>query len=208
MEKKKPKIHLILASKSRDRRRLLELAKIPVEVIPSNFNEDLIQESDPYAKVQKIARAKALKSYELWKKENQPNSSKSTVVIAADTMVLFDGELIGKAKTKEDAHRILTLLAGKIHHLLTGVAIKHSKRKKIFTFVDDSLVHFQQMNKKEISTYLKDPEYRGRAGAYSLREKASLFIDRIEGSPSNVLGLPMAKLRTALKTMGIDLLDL
>ncbi|MHA1476255.1 MAG: Maf family protein [Promethearchaeota archaeon] len=198
-------IKLILASKSRDRKKLFERAQIPIEIIPSDFDEKSIHESDPKELVKKIASAKAKKVMKKWNDE-LGNKNNPAIIIAADTMVLFDGNLIGKAQNKEQAFQILTQLSGKKHKLLTGVALIHSITKQIRSFMDISIVQFQKLTSSEIQRYLdSSDEYIGRAGAYSLYDRASLFIDFVEGSPTNVLGLPMAKLRKELLHFGVIL---
>ncbi len=206
MEKVLPNsIKLILASKSRDRKKLFERAQIPIEIIPSDFDEKSIQESDPNDLVKKIAIAKAKRVMEKWN-DDKGNRNIPAIIIAADTMVLLDGNLIGKAQTKEQAFKILSQLSGKKHELLTGVAIIHSISKKIRSFIDISIVQFQSLTSSELQSYLdSSDEYIGRAGAYSLYDRASLFIDFVEGSPTNVLGLPMAKLRKELLNFGVDI---
>ena len=204
MEKVLPNsIKLILASKSRDRKKLFERAQIPIEIIPSDFDEKSIRESDPNELVKKIASAKAKKVMKKWN-DKLGNKNNPAIIIAADTMVLFDGNLIGKAQNKEQAFQILTQLSGKKHKLLTGVVLIHSITKQIRTFIDVSIVQFQSLSSSEIQRYLdSSDEYIGRAGAYSLYDRASLFIDFVEGSPTNVLGLPMAKLRKELLHFGV-----
>ncbi|QEE15146.1 nucleoside triphosphate pyrophosphatase [Promethearchaeum syntrophicum] len=204
MEKVPPNsIKLILASKSRDRKKLFDRAQIPVDIIPSDFDEKSIHEWDPKELVKKIAIAKAKKVMLKWN-GNLENRNKPAIIIAADTMVLLDGNLIGKAQNKEQAFKILTQLSGKKHELLTGVAIIHSVSQKISVFLDISIVQFQILTPSEIQQYLDaTDEYIGRAGAYSLYDRASLFIDFVEGSPTNVLGLPMAKLRKELQFFGV-----
>ncbi len=198
-------IKLILASKSRDRKKLFERAQIPIEIIPSDFDEKSIHESDPKELVKKIAVAKAKKVMKIWN-EDMGNRKIPAIIIAADTMVLMDGDLIGKARTKEQAFQILTQLSGKKHELLTGIVIIHSIDKQIRIFLDISIVQFQLLTSSEIQRYLdSSDEYIGRAGAYSLYDRASLFIDFVEGSPTNVLGLPMAKLRKELQKFDVEI---
>ena len=207
MEKVLPNsIKLILASKSRDRKKLFERAQIPIEIIPSDFDELSINESNPKELVKKIAIAKAKKVIKKWN-EDLENKNIPAIIIAADTMVLLDGNLIGKAQNKDQAFEILTQLSGKKHELLTGVALIHSISKKIQLFLDISIVQFQTLTSSEIQRYLdSSDEYIGRAGAYSLYDRASLFIDFVEGSPTNVLGLPMAKIRKELQKFDVDIL--
>ena len=198
-------IKLILASKSRDRKKLFERAQISVEIIPSNFDEKSIHESDPKELVKKIALGKAIKVKEKWNSEFR-NKKNPAIIIAADTMVLLDGNLIGKAQNKEEAFKILNKLSGQKHKLLTGVALIHSISNQTHIFLDISIVQFQSLSPSEIQRYLdSSDEYIGRAGAYSLYDRASLFIDYVEGSPTNVLGLPMAKLRKELQNFSVYL---
>ena len=206
MEKVHPNsIKLILASKSRDRKKLFERAQIPVEIIPSDFDEKSIHESNPKELVKKIAIAKAKKVMLKWN-DNLGNKNNPAIIIAADTMVLLDGNLIGKAQNKEQAFEILTQLSGKKHELLTGVVLLHSISQKIKSFLNISIVQFQKLTSSEIQRYLDlNDEYIGRAGAYSLYDRASLFIDFVEGSPTNVLGLPMAKLRIELQKFDVKI---
>ena len=184
----------------------MDRAGIAVEVIPSDFDERSINIIDPIKLVKALALAKAETVVKVWN-ETKAETQGSALIIGADTMVLFEGKLIGKAKNKEDAARIIGMFAGHTHELLTGVAVINSATLEQKVFADSSKVHFQPLSTEEITTYLNvTDEFRGRAGAYSLQERASLFIDRIEGSPTNVLGLPMAKLRTVLKEFGANLL--
>ena len=200
-------MELILASKSRDRKQLFESARLPVKIYPSNFNEDSIVESNPYERVKKIAIAKARTTRE--KMKNDGYDFRECIIIAADTMVLFQNELIGKAKSFEDAQAIFRKLSGKSHELITGVAIIKCSSDQERVFHEISEVFYQVLTEEEIQSYLTlTKEYQGRAGAYSLRERASLFIKRIEGCPTNVLGLPMARIRETLKEMGVNLLNI
>jgi septum formation protein len=196
---------LILASASRDRKRMFELSHIPVEIIPSDFDEDSVMEMEPYRLVQRLALEKAKT---VQKKIEQLQNYNDSIIIAADTMVNLEGDLIGKADSPDHAFKILSRLCGTWHELITGVAILSLKTGEAESFVDCSKVHFQNLTPEEIRDYIAvTDEYRGRAGAYSLQERASLFIDRIEGSPTNVLGLPMAELRMRLKKYGVNLLN-
>ena len=197
---------LVLASKSRDRKRCFDLANIPITVIPSDFDERSISMNNPKDEVQAIAVGKAETVCSLWN-QNHASTDGAAVVIAADTMVVFNDLMIGKAKDMNDAIGILTALAGNTHELITGVAILDTASAKKKVFVDSSMVHFQTLSRTEIDAYVSvTEEYKGRAGAYSLQERASLFIDHVEGSPTNVLGIPMAKVRMVLKGFGVDLL--
>ena len=201
-------VHLILASKSRDRKKLFDRAGIPIEVIPSHFDESTIKCGDPRECVQQIALKKAETVVQLWNTEFHAQRGPA-IVVGADTLVFFQGKLIGKAQNKEEAYQIFSTLVGQTHEIYTGVAIIQTTPFQQETFVVRSRVQFQQLSSERIWAYLNNSdEFIGRAGAYSLYEQASLFIDHIEGSASNIIGLPMAKLREALLKFGVDLFGL
>jgi septum formation protein len=200
-------MRLVLASKSRDRKKCFDLARIPIEVIPSDFDEESVPIQEPLKLVEILALEKAKVVVNLWN-QTRAHQDGSALVIAGDTMVAHKGKLIGKAKDKQHAFDIIKTLINQTHYLITGVAIIQTDTKKQKSFVDSSKVHFQNLSDEEIWEYLnRTNEYEGRAGAYSLQERASMFIDHIEGSPTNVLGIPMAKLREEMKDFGISLLS-
>ncbi|UYP47059.1 dTTP/UTP pyrophosphatase [Candidatus Lokiarchaeum ossiferum] len=198
---------LVLGSSSRDRKKCFERANLSFEIIPSNFDESMIINDDPIVLVKDLALKKARNVLQLWN-DHYSKNKEPAIIIGADTMVFYDGKLIGKPKDKQDAFRIISNLSGQYHDIYTGVAIIQSETLQQEVFVDHSRIHFQQLEPSEIWDYLnlKD-EFTGRAGAYSLRDRASLFIDEIQGSPTNVIGLPMAKLRRILKNFGVNLLN-
>ena len=213
-------MRIILASKSRDRKKLFDNAGIEVEVLPSNFDErsiDLKNVENYQSGVQKIAVEKA-KTVFLKIHNNPEYNNEKLVIIAADTMIVYKGEIIGKARDINHAFSILEKLQGETHTLMTAVSmvIYDPTSENIsldidniphISFIEESKITFLDLEKEEIWHYLKSSEeYMGRAGAYSLAERASFFIDHIQGSPSNVIGLPMSKIYTHLKLYGIDLL--
>ena len=197
---------IVLASKSIDRKKILNRAKIPFEVLVTTINEERFKNeiSDPVKLVKKLAQAKALSA-----KEMLANEGKDAIIIAADTIVELNGEIIGKACDKEHAFYILKRLAGKLHNLITGIAVTETYNPTIITDYDCTEVKFLNLTENEIWGYLETEEWKGRAGTYSIREKASLFIESIQGSPSNVIGLPMNKIFRILKEeFNIDLLEI
>ena len=187
---------IILASKSVDRKELFEYAGIPVEVLATNIDEDIYKAkiSNPIELVKQLAKAKALAAKELLISMN-----KNSIIIAADTIVEFKGEIIGKAVKETQAFQILRKLAGNRHNLITGIAITELKGRKLITDYDSTAVNFLNLSNDNIWSYIKSGEWKGRAGCYSLRERASLFVDSIKGSSSNVIGLPMKKIYEILK---------
>ena len=198
---------LVIGSTSRDRKKCFERAHLTFEIIASDFDETTVTNDDPIALVKDLALEKARIVTQIWNLEHSPLHG-AAIVIGADTMVFHTGKLIGKPKDKQDAFKIISTLSGQYHDIYTGVAIIQSDTFQQEVFIDHSRIHFQQLKPSEIWDYLdvKD-EYSGRAGAYSLRDRASLFIDEIQGSPTNVIGLPMAKIRQRLKKFNVNLLN-
>lgn len=187
---------IILASKSPDRRELFKQARIPIEVLKTEVDEEQFKKEikDPIELVMELARTKGLNA-----KEVMQRSKKEGIIIAADTVVELNGEIIGKAQDEQDAFRILKKLIGKTHNLLTGIAITNSYESKVITDYESTTVKFLKLSDDEIWNYIRSGDWKGRAGAYAITEKASVFIEYIKGSPSNVIGLPMHKIFLILK---------
>ncbi|MBN1801334.1 MAG: septum formation protein Maf [Candidatus Lokiarchaeota archaeon] len=187
---------IVLASASIDRRKILERSKVPFSVFATQVDEDAYKKeiTNPIELIKTLARLKAITARETLKKRGE-----EAIIVAADTVIYHDGTIIGKASNEQEAFVILHQLMGTQHSLMTGIAITDTKTSKIVVDHDETLVTFSLISDNEIKEYLKLEEWKGRAGAYSLREAASLFVESIKGSPSNVLGLPMSKLRYILK---------
>lgn len=188
---------IILASKSVDRTELLNRSGIPFEVLVSDIDEDKFKKriSDPILLVKELAKAKLL-----YVKDELLKKNLQALIIAADTVVELNGVTIGKAKNSEEAFKIIKNLMGKAHNLITGIAISDTDDPKIIIDHDITSVEFLTLSDAEIGNYVKTNEWKGRAGAYSINDKASLFISKINGSSSNVIGLPMHKIYEILKT--------
>ena len=188
---------IIIASKSSDRAELFNRLNIPFKVLITNINESEYKEqiSDPIELVKELAKVKVLKA-----KEMLGNHEKGTVVIAADTIVELNGEIIGKAQNETEAFKMLKTLANNSHNLITGIAITEVGDVKVVIDYDITVVTILDLSDEDIRDYIRIGEWKGRAGAYSSRDRASLFIKEIQGSPSKVIGLPMQKVFTILKT--------
>jgi len=196
---------IILASKSIDRIKTFNHLNIPFETIITDIDEAYYKGifSNPVELVKEIAKAKALKAKDLLKNKNM-----EAIIIAADTIVEFKGKVIGKAKNKAQAFQILKSLINRSHNLITGVAITELNDPKVVVDYDCTIVTFLDISDNEIRNYINTEEWKGRAGAYSIRDRASLFIKEIRGSPSNVIGLPMQKIFEILKKdFGLNLFD-
>ncbi|MHA2034870.1 MAG: Maf family protein [Promethearchaeota archaeon] len=196
---------IILASKSKDRSELFNRIGISFEVITSNIDEDKFKKkiSDPILLVKELAKAKVL-----FVKESLKKKGEIALIIAADTIVDLNGVIIGKAKNSDEAFKLLKMLNGKTHRLITGIAITETYDSKIIIDYDITSVEFLKLSDAEIDNYVNINEWEGRAGAYSINDKASLFISKINGSSSNVIGLPMHKIYEILKTdFNLNLFD-
>lgn len=194
---------IILASKSIDRSELLKKAGIPFEKIVTNIDEEKYKAKYSHGNdlVKELAKVKAL-----FAKNKLIKSKLNALIVAADTLVILEGEIIGKAQTEEEAFKIIKKLTGRTHELITGIAITETNNPKIVIDSDTTFVQFLKLSDEEIIQYIKTDEWKGRAGAYSINDKASLFIKKINGSSSNVIGLPMHKLYKILRTeFGLNL---
>ncbi len=196
---------IILASKSIDRKEIFQQAQIPFIAISSEIDETYYKKKikDPLRLVQTLAKKKALDI-----KKKKAKHFKDAIIIAADTIVEYKGEIIGKANNEQEAFKILKKLMGKTHDLITGLAITQMGSRQLVLDYDITKVEFLPLSDNDIWDYINSREWKGRAGAYSIRERAGLFIKSIHGSYSNVLGLPMQKVFQILKeTFNLNLLD-
>ncbi len=188
---------IILASKSIDRSEILNKLNISFETLNTNINESNYKDqySDPIDLVKELAKAKALKAKELLK-----NESMEAIIIAADTIVELNSKIIGKAQNETEAFQILKSLTNRSHNLITGIALTDIDDPKIIVVYDITVVTFLDLSDDDIRNYIEIEEWKGRAGAYSIMDRASLFIKEIQGSPSNVIGLPMQKIFKILRS--------
>ncbi|MFX1589110.1 MAG: Maf family protein [Promethearchaeota archaeon] len=187
---------IILASKSIDRCEILKRVKIPFDTIVAEIDENEFKDrfSNPIQLIKELAKAKALNV-----KKRVLEEKLDAIIIGADTIVEYNGEIIGKANNEDQAFHILQRLQNKPHNLLTGLAITETISQKMIIDYECTVVYFAHLSDQEIWTYVKSGEWKGRAGAYSIREKASFFVKSIDGSFTNVVGLPLFKIYDILK---------
>jgi len=178
---------VILASRSPRRSELLKAAGISFEVLAADVDETPRPNEAPAAYVERLALEKARAVLAL-----RPGAT----VLGADTTVTIGGEILGKPAGKDDAIRMLRKLSGAVHDVHTGVALVSSSRVR--TAVETTRVWFSEMTDEDISWYVATGEPVDRAGAYAIQGFASRFIPRIEGSYSNVVGLPVALVSSIL----------
>ena len=182
-----PRVQLILASRSPRRSELLKAAGISFEVLAAEIDETPHPNEAPAAYVERLAIEKARAVLAL-----RPGAR----VLGADTTVTIDGEILGKPVDEADALRMLRLLSGRPHEVHTGIAL--ASASGVRSAVDTTRVWFASMTDEDISWYVATGEPIDRAGAYAIQGFASRFIPRIEGSYSNVVGLPVALVSSIL----------
>lgn len=185
-----PVLPLILASGSPRRRELLDLMGLTYTVETPDVDESF--SGRPSETVMEISRRKAAAV---------AARHSDSVIIAADTLVFADGAL-GKPHTPERAKEMLRSLAGNWHHVYTGITVINTRSGRVLRNVDKTRVHLVPMTEQEIDAYVATGEPLDKAGAYGIQGMGGMLVDRIDGSYSNVVGLPMSMLRIMLAQVG------
>jgi septum formation protein len=202
---------LVLASASPRRRQLLAQAGFTFEVRPAHIPEDTRPGEDPIVYVTRLAREKAQVVF------NQITANaaseavdaatsgaidiSSLAVLGADTTVTLDGQILGKPEDPDDAARILRMLSGRSHRVVTGVALVTQAAVEVAAEV--TAVQFLTLSDEEIAAYVASGEPMDKAGAYGIQGQAARWIPRVEGCYFNVMGLPLALVATMLESRGI-----
>ncbi len=192
---------IILASASPRRRELLERAGVNFEVIPASGEENRISD-DPKEAVQQLARDKVVSVM-----HTVEDSTDRTVVIGADTVVVFENMILGKPHDTEDAVNTLKRLQGNTHQVYTGVST-WEKKDGVWTehtFYESTDVTFYPVSDEEIRTYVATGEPMDKAGSYGIQGLFGIYVKGICGDYNNVVGLPVARLFYEMKKSGIDL---
>lgn len=191
---------IILASGSVSRINLLKTAGIEFTIEKSNYEEDMKIDLPANELCQKLALGKAMDVANKHKGEN-------AVIIGADSFGIVDGRFIGKPNGADEARQVLKLISGKKHELITGFALVDCENGKTATGFDIAEVWIKDFSEKEIDKYLKTGEPLDKAPSYTIEGIGSLFIEKINGNCSTVIGLPVQKIYVKLLDFGIDLLD-
>ena len=187
----------VLASASPRRREILEMLGVDeLTIIPAKGEEHAPENAGPAETVEALASAKA--------KEVAALVSGDVPVIAADTIVWFNGRVYGKPHSREEAVKMLSELSGNWHEVYTGVCIVRDSGT--ITSHETARVRFRQMSEEEIDAYVATGEPMDKAGAYGAQGKGSLFVDRIEGDFFCVMGLPVCRLGQMLNEQGVSLI--
>jgi septum formation protein len=175
---------LILASQSPRRRNLLKQAGIDFSVIPSSFDENSVKLSSPDVYVRQLAESKAMDISEQYP---------ASWVIGADTIVFIDDTILGKPGSRSEARNMLKRLSGKTHQVLTGYCVCSQRIDRLFSDAVKTDVCFKNLTEREINWYINSGEPFGKAGAYAIQGIGAFLVKRIDGSYTNVVGLPVCE---------------
>ena len=188
-------MNVILASGSPRRRELLSLFGIPFTVAAADIDERMNPENPPYEEVARVSKRKAM----------AVSRGEDDVVIAADTIVVCQGRVLGKPRDEEEAKQMLRLLSGRDHQVMTGCTVLRGERSETFTQVTN--LHFRELGEHEIEKYVRSGEPMDKAGAYGIQGGAALFCRGLEGDYYNVMGLPVCRLGQALQRLAPELME-
>jgi len=199
MNKSYDRPKLILASKSPRRSDLLKQAGLTFSIIPSEFDESSVTMSDPDSYVRTLAKSKATdiskKHPDCW-------------VLGADTIVLIDDSILGKPESKDEARSMLKQLSGKTHQVITGYCLCCQTKNAIISETVKTDVHFKTLSDTEIEWYIQTGEPFDKAGAYAIQGIGTFLVKSINGSYTNVVGLPICEVMEVMVKEGIMELNL
>lgn len=187
---------IILASKSPRRREILKNAGYEFTIIEADIDETVMELLSPSETVINIALKKALYVKKI-------NLDMNSIILAADTMVSKNGNLLGKPKNADDAFNMLKALSGAWHEVYTGYCILKGKQQ--FTGCEVTKVKFRIVTDEEINKYIQSGEPFDKAGAYGVQDRASAFVERIEGDFFNVMGLPICKISKFINILNSEI---
>ena len=187
---------LVLASSSPRRRQLLAMVGAAFEVDPPTSEEHIPPGLTPAEVAVTLAAAKA---------EEVAQRRPHDVVIGADTLVVVDGDILGKPRDAEEARRMLRRLSGRTHEVWTGLAVVHRSSGRLARGAECTRVTFRPLDEGMLDRYVQTGEGLDKAGAYAVQGMGALFVTRIEGCYFNVVGLPLARLSVMLEPFGVRL---
>lgn len=184
---------IILASKSPRRQALMGMLGVDFSIMTEDIDETMSPDRTPDEEVARLSREKAQAVCQ--------TVSEQDVIISADTVVVLDGQVMGKPKDRADALRMLRALSGRTHQVLTGMTVRRGAQA--LTRVVTTEISFRDLTDREIMTYIETGEPLDKAGAYGIQEGAALFVSRLEGDFYNVMGLPVCTLALMLRQLGV-----
>ncbi len=188
---------IILASASPRRKKILEIAGLKFTVCVSDYEEDLGLKMKPRDLARFLSRKKA---------EGVAHKFNDAVIIAADTFIVFKSQLLGKPHTEKEAGKMLRMLSGKEHSVITGFTVMDTGSGKMASQSVETKVYFKKLTSEEILAYVRSKEPLDKAGAYAIQGLGGVFVEKIEGDYFNVVGLPLCSLTDCLKKFGIYVL--
>ena len=188
-------MNLILASGSPRRKELLEKFGVPFIVRAADIDETMDPGNAPYDEVARVSRLKAMAT---------PRDA-DDILIAADTIVVCEGKVLGKPHCEEEAAETLRLLSGRDHQVMTGCTVLRGEQAVTFTEVTH--IHFRDLTNKEIARYVASGEPMDKAGSYGIQGGAALFCDGMNGDYYNVMGLPVCRLGQVLKELAPEIFE-
>ena len=187
-------MNVILASQSPRRKELLGLFRIPFTIRVADIDETMDPNASACSEVARVSHLKAL----------AVERGADDLVIAADTIVVCQGKMLGKPQSPEEARQMLKLLSGRDHQVMTGMTVLRGDRAVVCTEVTD--LHFRELSDYEIDAYVATGEPMDKAGSYGIQGGAALFCPRMEGDYYNVMGLPVCRLAEILKQLAPELM--
>ncbi|BDU50930.1 nucleoside triphosphate pyrophosphatase [Haliovirga abyssi] len=186
---------MILASKSPRRKEILESFDMKLEIKTADIDESS-NEIKPSKQVEEIAYKKAIKI---------ANENKKSYVLAADTVVVFENNILGKPKDEKDAYDMLKKMSGKVHEVITGYVFLNLEKKIEIISHNRTKVYMRDFDEEKINWYIATKEPMDKAGAYGIQGKGNILIDKIDGDFFNVMGFPLSKFINDLEINGISL---
>jgi len=189
--------NIILASKSPRRINLLRKIGLKFKVEASRYSENLNLKLEPRSLVRVLSAGKA---------EYVAARHKNAIIIAADTIVVCRGKILGSPRSKTEAKKMLKMLSGRRHKVITGFTIIDTATGRKISGAEETKVFFRKLSLKEIESYVNSGEPMGKAGAYAIQGLGAVIVRRIEGDYFNVVGLPLHSLTGVLKKFGISIL--
>ena len=188
---------IILASASPRRKELLEQINLKFKVEPSDYDEHINTDLEPHDMAQSLSLGKA---------RTVARNHDNALIIAADTFIVFEGNLFGKPHTKAEAKGMLEMINGGVHSVITGFTIIDSENSKTLTTSVETKVYLKKLTKEEIDAYVESGEPLDKAGAYAIQGLGAVIVKNIDGDYSNVVGLPLSALAESLKEFGVHIL--
>jgi septum formation protein len=195
---------IVLASKSPRRKKLLEEIGLKFVTYSPDFKEK--GELEDLENYQSRTPRDLVLHNAIGKAQEASKHFKDSIIIGVDTIGESHGHILGKPKSKEDAKRLIRLISGTTHKVISGVCVINTKSGRTLTSVSETKVTMEKMDEKDIETYVASGEGDDKAASYAIQGKGSLFIKKIEGDYFNVVGLPIYTLKKLLKNFKISLL--